>query len=98
MGASNRCQEGLDAWQGQGLDEVLRPVQPLGPVQAGQLAHNQLCSSLSVPHISAGLLLAETVRWHDDFAAKLLGQAAIGDASACQAGARQPVWSFLMCH
>ncbi len=98
MGASNRRQEGLDAWQGQGLDEVLRPVQPLGPVQAGQLAHNQLCSSLSVPHISAGLLLAETVWWHDDFAAKLLGQAAVEDPSACQSGARQPVCSFPVCH
>ena len=57
MGASNRRQEGLDAWQGQGLDEVLRPVQSLRPVQAGQLTHNELCSSLSVPHVSAGLLL-----------------------------------------
>ncbi|KAL0023024.1 hypothetical protein WJX79_000521 [Trebouxia sp. C0005] len=36
MGPRNRRQEGLDAWQGQGLDEVLRPVQPLGPVQAGR--------------------------------------------------------------
>ncbi|KAL0054876.1 hypothetical protein WJX82_003653 [Trebouxia sp. C0006] len=36
VGASNRRQEGLDAWQGQGLDEVLRPVQPLRPVQAGR--------------------------------------------------------------
>ena len=54
MGASNRRQEGLDAWQGQGLDEVLRPVQPLRPVQAGQLARNQLCSNLSVPHLGVG--------------------------------------------
>ncbi|DBA97276.1 TPA: hypothetical protein ACH3X1_015021 [Trebouxia sp. C0004] len=36
LGASDRRQEGLDAWQGQGLDEVLRPVQPLRPMQAGR--------------------------------------------------------------
>ena len=27
---------GLEAWQGQGLDEVLRPVQPTRPVQPSE--------------------------------------------------------------
>ena len=34
-GISHRQQEGLDAWQGQGLDEVLRPAPTLRPPLAG---------------------------------------------------------------
>lgn len=36
VGDSNRRREELEAWQGQGLDEVLRPVPPLPSVQAGE--------------------------------------------------------------
>ena len=35
--ASNRQQEGLDAWQGQGLHEVLRPVPAVQRPHAGAL-------------------------------------------------------------
>ena len=51
---SGRQVSGLEAWQGQGLDEVLRPVQPTRSVQPseaepGSLHHQPSCCTPILP-------------------------------------------------